>query len=266
MRDTLLVRDPSTLPHLETAFGLDSELTLEPVHPAGGGTAAIDERGVFTVLLGLGLFDWVQLSVGIPVMFQGGPGLASEPNGSGSVPRGAAGDLRFAGRIMWPEVYRLGEAELRFGAAGWLGAPTGDAAALSGDRTWTGAVSAIGGLRFGVLRTGVELGGRFRGISMLEDASVGSELRAAAHVGIELWGDQLRLGGSVQGLFATASNARSSGLWLAEVEGRFFSDRRFQIGAGVGTGIGRAPGAPDLLAIASIRFTPTSPSTDRGGP
>ena len=110
-------------------------------------------------------------------------------------------------------------------------------------------------------------GGRFRSVSTLGDVNVGPELTLAAHLGLELVEERLMAAGSLQGFVATATGASSSGLWLAELRGRFFDDRRFQLAAGVGTGIGAAPGAADLLVVASLRFAPATarPMSGKGG-
>jgi outer membrane protein OmpA-like peptidoglycan-associated protein len=154
-QDLVVVTQSRPLSHLSVAGGPYLSYSLNPLTlvPEGGDLGKISlvgNRLQLDAMASVGLFDWVEVGVDMPlILAQGGQNL--EVIGTeGSVESFVLGDLRFTGKLAVPGLRRPAEGK-GFGAALTLNVslPTGEQDAFAGDGELTWAPGLVLDYRFG---------------------------------------------------------------------------------------------------------------------
>lgn len=259
--DSTLARGTATVPHLETAFGLDGDFTTVPVTvdtAAGTASRVVQTRGVVTLGLAMGLSDRMQLEVAMPIAYQGGDGLQGVTGTEDDRLRtGTLGDLRLMGlfRVLDPTTDAV---SISAALSSWAALPTGDAQFFSSTGGFSFGASAVFAMRWKEWFAQFELGGQFRQRSFLIDEAIGNELALVGTLGRDFFRRGLSLAFGLQSLFGLAEGSGHRAIWIGEIRGRFFSDRRMQIVIGAGSGLTDTLTTPGFQAVASFRFTPSA--------
>lgn len=154
-QDLVVVTQSRPLSHLSVAGGPYFSYSLNPLTlvPEGGDLGKISlvgNRLQLDAMASVGLFDWAEVGVDMPlILAQGGQNL--EVIGTeGSVESFVLGDLRFTGKLAVPGLRRPAEGK-GFGAALTLNVslPTGEQDAFAGDGELTWAPGLVLDYRFG---------------------------------------------------------------------------------------------------------------------
>ena len=154
-QDLVVVTQSRPLSHLSVAGGPYLSYSLNPLTlvPEGGDLGKISlvgSRLQLDAMASVGLFDWAEVGVDMPlILAQGGQNL--EVIGTeGSVESFVLGDLRFTGKLAVPGLRRPAESK-GFGAALTLNVslPTGEQDAFAGDGELTWAPGLVLDYRFG---------------------------------------------------------------------------------------------------------------------
>jgi OOP family OmpA-OmpF porin len=154
-QDLVVVTQSRPLSHLSVAAGPYFSYSLNPLTliPEGGDLGKISlvgNRLQLDAMATVGLFDWAEVGVDMPlILAQGGENL--EVIGTeGSVESFVLGDLRLTGKVAVPGLRRPAEGE-GFGAALTLNVsfPTGAQEAFAGDGELTWAPGVVLDYRFG---------------------------------------------------------------------------------------------------------------------
>ena len=190
----LAVGGVETVGSRQLGFALVSSYLSRPivVHlPSPGGPGAdaytINDQVNGTFLWSYGVADRLELDIALPITFgQGGAGLAPISGGAG-LHDTAVRDMRFGFAYAFqPSEKDESQSPLRFAARFEVSAPTGDRDQFAGERAGVFAPSLAGTIRMERFFLGVEAGLRLRPTAELLGARVGSQINAAAGVGVDL--------------------------------------------------------------------------------
>lgn len=154
-RDLVMVQKSEVIGNLSPVVGVYTSFGLNPLslinQSTGSAIKAVTARLEFTPMVGIGFFNWVDVTLAVPLIaWQTGDNL--RPLGTeGKVPAQAIGDMRLAARLTLPYFNRKDEVKSGFGmaVAGNLNLPTGSPAAFTGDGAITGGPVLIADYRFG---------------------------------------------------------------------------------------------------------------------
>jgi outer membrane protein OmpA-like peptidoglycan-associated protein len=235
--------------------------------PNGDEKAAIVRHQLFTHLGGsLVLADSLRLALNVPVaLYQDGePAVV---NGDAFKPADkpaigdvrVAADLRLVGRTTDPFTLALG-------VRAWL--PTGQRSQFTGDGSARVAPQVLAAGDLGLLTYGARLAVVYRARDDdYAGSSLGSELLGAAGVGIRAAQRRLVVGpelfaSSVMSGDAFFKTRGTPAEWLFGLHYDVTRDLRF--GAGVGGGLTRGYGAPELRTLASLEWAPAYESDQDG--
>ena len=193
-RDLLIVPQTQPLRHLSTSLGLYFSFSLDPLALFAGSAKQIQivrNRINLEFMGALGLGDWFELGLVMPViLYQTSDNLA-DIGQEGSIQSFARGDLAIIGKA--PIIRRLSYAS-GFGLAAQVrvNAPTGEQEAFASDGSWTVSPTLIGDYRFGNgTLIALQAGGYYRPQREFFDKLTGSMFVAAAGVEIPIvrrWG------------------------------------------------------------------------------
>ncbi len=155
-RDLVMVLKSEVIGDLSPTVGLYTDLAWNPLNlvlnqSTNSRVAAVTAGLTLTPMAGIGFFNWVDVTLAIPlVAWQTGANL-QEIGSEGPVPSHAVGDMRLAARLSVPYFNRKDEIKSGFGlaVAGNVNLPTGNPAAFTGDGTVTGGPVLIADYRFG---------------------------------------------------------------------------------------------------------------------
>src|SRR5882672_10065423 len=154
-RDLVMVRKSKIIGHLSPVVGLFSDLGFDPLVFVNKSTDqavnAVAARLTLTPMAGIGLFNWFDLTLAVPlVAWQWGKNLRSIGT-EGPVKSASVGDLRLSTRVSLPYLNRKDEVKKGFGMAlaGNINLPTGNTKDFTGDGVVTGGPSIIADYRFG---------------------------------------------------------------------------------------------------------------------
>ncbi len=155
-RDLVMVEKSEIIAHGSPTLGLYYDFGVDPLVLVAAETGqtidAVGARLQVTGLMGIGLFDWMDVKLAVPfVAWQTSDNLRTLGT-EGTVRSTALGDMRLAARVAIPTFNRRKRIDRGFGLAlaGNLNLPTGDPMAFTGDGVVTGGVTLIGDYRFGV--------------------------------------------------------------------------------------------------------------------
>jgi OmpA-OmpF porin, OOP family len=185
-RDLVMVMKSEVIGNLSPVVGLYTDLELNPLSLVNNSTnqniQAVTAGLTFTPMVGIGFFNWLDVTLAIPlVAYQTGGNLRSIGS-EGPIESSALGDMRLTGRVALPYLNRKDEVKSGFGmaVAANIDLPTGNPAAFTGEGQVTGGPTLIADYRFnfGLLLAangGVQFrpGGDFLGIKLGDVATFG---------------------------------------------------------------------------------------------
>lgn len=154
-RDLVMVQKSEVIGHMSPVFGIYNDLGFDPLVLVSGDTGqtveAVGARLQLTGLVGVGLFNWVDLKLAVPfVAWQTSDNLRNLGT-EGKVRPTSMGDIRVAARATIPGLNRRDDVTRGFGMAleGNLNLPTGNEKAFTGDGVLTGGFTVIADYRLG---------------------------------------------------------------------------------------------------------------------
>jgi len=226
--------------------------------PDGAAThAPLHTRWISTIAFGLGLFDRLELQIGVPLHLVSGPTLA----GDDAVESFGVGDVRLAMRaaLLRPEMARGG---LGVSLQAALFLPTGSKAPMSGDEAavfdprvvvdWRGD-DGVG--------AALHLGYRARPERRVLDLTIDDEVRLGAALELPLGalGSELPVSllAEVEAAIGLGEARRRSALFPVEARAgvRVFGER-WALTAASGAGLSDGYGAPDVRVLVAFAFAP----------
>jgi outer membrane protein OmpA-like peptidoglycan-associated protein len=263
--------------HLRAAVGLVADFAHRPLvvyDERDRVTAAIVDNQLFTHVGGsLVVRDRFRLGVGLPVALSQSGQLGTN-NGSMFPPPDAAalGDLRLGAAFR-----ALGgpgkPVSLAFGVSAFL--PTGKREQYSGDGKLRLLPHALLGGGVGRLRYAARLGFQYRGLDdAMDGAPIGSELTAAAALGVRLLGDRLLVGPELYGSTVISESGAAFDTRTSPIEALLGAHLAFGRGwrarAGAGPGLSKGLGSPTFRLVAGLEWSapgaePAAPARDRDG-
>lgn len=154
-RDLVMVQKSEVIGHMSPVVGLYQDLGIDPLVLVSGDTGqtieAVGARLQLTGLVGLGLFDWLDVQLAVPfIAWQKSDNL--RPLGTeGPVQSTSLGDLRLSTRLVLPYLNRKDNPDQGLGVAitGNLNLPTGSINAFTSDGVLTGGLTMVADYRFG---------------------------------------------------------------------------------------------------------------------
>ena len=153
-RDLVMVPKSEVIGHLSPVLGVFWDVAFDPLALAIGGTSktldVIGARLQITPLLGIGFFDWLEVTAAIPlVAWQTSENLRTIGT-EGQVRSSSFGDIRLQTKVALPFFNRKEEVKSGFGmaVAGNVNLPTGDPLAFTGDGMISGGAQVIMDYRF----------------------------------------------------------------------------------------------------------------------
>jgi hypothetical protein len=190
----LAVGGIDTVGSRQLGFALVSSYLSRPIvvhlpSPGGAGADAyvVNDQVNGSFLWSYGVTDRLELDVALPITFgQGGAGLSPVTGGAG-LHDTAVRDMRFG----FAYAFRASEPDgsqnsPRFAARLEVSAPTGDRDQFAGERSAVFAPGLAAALQSGRFFFGAEAGVRVRPTTELLGSRVGSQISAAAGVGVDL--------------------------------------------------------------------------------
>src|SRR5262249_28551012 len=120
-RDLVMVRKSEVIGHISPTVGLFSDLGFDPLVLVNKSTDqainAVAARLTLTPMAGIGFFDWLDLTLAVPlVAWQWGGNLRSIGT-EGPIKSTSVGDLRLSTRVSLPYLNRKDELTKGFGMA-----------------------------------------------------------------------------------------------------------------------------------------------------
>lgn len=224
-------------------------------------TPVVDNQWLLHVGATVTLLDRVRVGLDMPfeLFSDGSPATARGQTFEPPASAQALGDLRLGADVRLYGEYGK-PFTLAVGAQVWV--PTGDQASYMSDGTAriAGRVQAAGDV--GPVAYAARLALEFRGLEQTyvgsETAALGSELQGGLAVGLRALDKKLLVGPEVD-----ASTVVTEGAWFTKqatpVEGLLGAHYHlgdFLIGAGVGAGLTRGLGAPEVRGIFSFEWAP----------
>jgi len=264
---------------LQPAVGLVVDFANKPLvlyDPEGEERTVIVESQLFTHLgASLVVADRLRFGVSLPIALSqsGDTGMVGDntfpPSGSASI-----GDVRLSAGV---KAYGTpgGPFSIAIGLAFFL--PTGDRDQYSGDEEIRILPQVLIGGRAGAMEYALKGGFHYRGLNdaSINGAPLGSEICAAAAIGVRAANDRLLIGPEIYGSTIVSSDVKTD-------EGAF--DRRtspleallgvhyslnggLRLAAGVGVGLTRGLGSPALRVVTGIEWLKPEavPSSNRDG-
>ncbi len=268
---TFTIDRPSVPRHLSAVFGIAGNYALEPFVRSEGraqdGTVVLPAAPVvrhlvqLEALAALGLFEYLELGVAIPVGIVDTPANDLLDRDYTYATNAGMADLRLSAKIP------LLRGDFALAARFVAQLPTGDQNNFLGMGYWIATPSLVAAWDPGPIRVAGELGYRFRQRSALPGFEEDDELQISAGLSVpivrelEIIGEtQLRIGAGGRELRANEIP------WEADVGVRIWPVRGLSIEAGAGTGILAGYGAPPIRAFVAVRFATEQGETCTAGP
>lgn len=199
-------------------------------------------------LAALGLFEWFELGVAVPLVI----GSSTEDAFAREVVNQTyvrAGDVRLSAKVP------LLRGDFALSAKGLFTVPSGDGDLFLGQGYWTFMPSIVTAYRTGIVSVGADIGWRFRQKSALGNFEQDDELHLAVAASVRVHRTtaiiaegQLRAG--------LAGRSLDSDEVPLEVDGglRFFLAQGLTLDVGAGTGLLAGYGAPTIRGFAALRW------------
>lgn len=270
--------------HLNAVFGVGGSVAIEPFErgPADGSTPVLNYIGQVEVLAALGLFEFLELGVAVPLVFLEAADGAADAATLG-MQRGhiGLGDIRLSAKI--PIVRGDFSLSARFVAQ----MPTGVSASRPADDMsnpvlgdymsmdyWVATPSVLLGVDLGALSLSSEIGYRLRQRRFINGFEQDDELHVSLGLNVPLI-DELALIAETQLRVGVAGRLDLQSYdvpWTANVGARIRPVSGFTIDLGVGRGVplpgdgGAGWGASEFRAFALARFATDNDEACAAGP
>lgn len=269
---TFTIDRPSVPRHLNVVAGVAASYASEPFVRRDGvtqdgsvvlpGAPVVRHLAQFEALAALGLFEFLELGVAVPVAIVDRPLEADLLARSFTYETAAGvGDVRLTAKVP------LLRGDVAVAARLVTHLPTGDAENFLGTAYWMVTPSMVLAWAPGPLTISGELGYRFRQRSALPGFEQDDEIHVAAGITVpvvrelELIGEtQLRVGAGGRELRANEVP------WEVDAGVRIWPVRGLSIEAGAGTGILAGYGAPPFRAFVALRFATEQDESCPSGP
>jgi outer membrane protein OmpA-like peptidoglycan-associated protein len=268
-RDLVMVPKSEVIGHLSPVVGVYWDAALDPLALALGDTGrtlhAVGARLQITPILGIGLVDWVELSMAVPfVAWQTSDNLRSIGTEGEVKSTPTLGDVRISTKVAMPFLNRKDEVKSGFGLAlgGNINVPTGDELAFTSDGAISGGVSVIADYRFNFgLILASNLGVWFRPEHQFAGVKIGDMAQfgvAAEMYVVQRWG--LSVVGELYGYPSLTKYPDSAAQVPAEVllGVRWQTRQGITITMGGSFGAACGFGAPALRVFNSVTWQPKS--------
>jgi OmpA-OmpF porin, OOP family len=244
------------------AFGAVFDYAYKPLvfyDRAGNERSAIVRHQLFTHVGGaLTLADFVRIGLNVPIaMYQDGETTIANGETLRGADKPAIGDVRLAADVALLGKY--GDAfVLAAGIRGWL--PTGQRAQFTGDGSFRFAPQAMVAGDVRALTYAARLAVQYRGRDdAYAGSSLGSELVGSIGAGVKTPDGRLVVGPEIwASSVLTDGDAflKTRGTPVEGVFGGHYALDDLQFGAGVGTGLTRGYGSPEVRALFSVEYAP----------
>jgi outer membrane protein OmpA-like peptidoglycan-associated protein len=265
--DSLDIRGKSRL-----ILGATGDWAYKPLvlyAPNGDEQTAVIRHQFFTHLgAAFVLADRLRLGVNLPIaLYQAGDAAALDGVTYASDNATRLGDLRLAADLRLVGEYR-GPFELAIGAAVYL--PTGKKESYTGDGKARVAPRLLVAGELGAFVYAARAGFLYRANDEgFAGASKSNEVFGAAAVGLRIANEKLVIGPELYGSTSTASGdffARRTSPFEVLFGAHYQVSSEWRIGAGVGPGLTRGVGAPQVRGLLSIEWAPAvEQPSDRDG-
>ena len=205
------------------------------------------------------LADRLRLGVNLPIaLYQAGQSATVGTTTFASNNSTTLGDLRVSADLRLFGEYR-GPVELAIGVAGYL--PTGSKDSFTGDGKARIAPRALLAGELGAFVYAARAGFLYRANdSGFAGVSKSNEVFGVAAVGLRVADERLVVGPELYGSTSTANGDAFFGRRTSPFEvlfgGHYLAARDFRVGLGVGPGLTRGVGAPELRFLASLEWVP----------
>ncbi len=203
-RDLVMVQKSEVIGNFSPVVGLYADLAFNPLVLVRGDTGqtikAISAGLTLTPMVGMGFFNWFDVTMAVPLVAWQTGGNLRELGSEGPVQSQGLGDIRLAAKVAMPFLNRRDEVKSGFGMAlgAQLSLPTGSPQNFTGDGKLNGGPQLIFDYRFGfglllAANAGVWLrpGGEFGGIKVGSMGSFGvaAEAYVIQRYGISVVGE-----------------------------------------------------------------------------
>jgi outer membrane protein OmpA-like peptidoglycan-associated protein len=261
---TFTIESPGVPRHLSFEFGLALNFALEPLERTDPATeeseAVVDWLFQGELLLAMGLFEFLELGVAVPIAFaSAAEGDVTQVDLMDAATSVGFGDVRLNVKIP------ILRGDFALAARALIGLPSGDSDNFLGQGYWWLYPSVVVSGKAGPNTIGGELGYRLRQQNWLGDLEQDDELQLALGLNAEVAGplsiiaeSQLRLGVAGQTMSAI-ENPMEADLGVRLTFGALTID------VGAGTGLLAGYGAPLVRTFAIARFA-TEPDRCPAGP
>lgn len=257
-RDLVMVQKTEVIGHISPVIGLFYDLAFDPLvivsADTGQAIEAVTARLTLTGLAGIGLFNWLDLTLAAPfVAWQAGSNLRSIGT-EGEVKSPAFGDLRLNVKLALPYLNRKDEVKEGFALSltGGVDIPTGDPLAFTGNGAFAGGAGLIADYRFDfglliALNGGIRLRPerQFAGVLIGDQGSFG--VGAEMYI-VQSWG--LSVVGNLYGYPSIKSYPDDP----AQIPAEVLLGLRWQTKYGVTVTFGGSFGAACSFGAPAIRF------------
>ncbi|MBN1772945.1 MAG: thrombospondin [Deltaproteobacteria bacterium] len=270
------VRGAEIEPHQMVGFSLFLNYQHKPflltlLEDDGTGTRvprnydAIQYQVAADFLWSLGLFNYVQIGLGLPVVLaQDGVGAQPTDPERPTLATTAVRDLRLDIQARILGHGPRGTVGRGFGLAGALvlAMPTGDSDNFAGDANVVFDPILIADYDLGFFSAAVNFGARLRKQSTFADYDLSHQLTWGAGAAVKILDERLRILAEYTGLYNVAGTSATSQELRFGAGYTFDSNRDLTVLAGGGFGIGDKPGTPEFRVLLSFVYAPLNRDVD----
>ena len=155
-RDLVMVQKTEVIGHLSPVAGLYFDVAFNPLKLVTNNTTeqtvnAIAAGVTFTPMLGIGFFNWIDVTAAIPLVAWQTGGNLRAIGSEGPISSSAVGDVRLMAKVALPYLNRKDEVKSGFAMSlgGGVNLPTGNLESFASDGVVTGGPTLIMDYRFG---------------------------------------------------------------------------------------------------------------------
>lgn len=155
-RDLVMVQKTEVIGHFSPVVGLYFDVAFNPLKLVTNNTTqqrvnAIAAGITFTPVVGIGFFNWIDVTAAIPLVAWQTGGNLRAIGSEGPISSSAVGDVRLMAKVALPYLNRKDEVKSGFGMSlgGQVNLPTGKLESFASDGVVTGGPTLIMDYRFG---------------------------------------------------------------------------------------------------------------------
>lgn len=267
-RDLVMVQKSEVIGNLSPVVGLYTDLALNPLvlvrTDSNQAVNAVAAGLTFTPMAGIGFFNWIDVTMAVPLVAWQTGGNLRAIGSEGPVKSSGIGDIRLNTKLTIPYFNRKDEVKSGFGMAltGNVNLPTGDPKAFMGDGAITGGPGLILDYRFGfgllvALNGGVWIrpGGQFANVKIgsMGSFGVGAEMYVLQRYGLSVIGEVYGYPSLVK--FPASAREVPAEVLLGI---RWQSKKGISVTVGGSFGAACGFGAPAFRAFASLTWQPST--------